>query len=160
MAERGVNEVTIMGRLGQDPDLRKTHEGNDAISFSVATSETWLDKASNENREKTEWHKVVFYGAQAAFLSQKLRKGDRIYVRGMLRTRKWQSKSGEDHYTTEVHGLKFQLIDFREGSGAQESKYSNTQPSRASNQSAQPVAYGGDLDDDIPFMRLGRESFI
>ncbi len=102
MASRGVNKVILMGNLGGDPEVRFAANGNAIANITIATSETWRDKASGEQREKTEWHRVVLFGKTAEIAGEYLRKGSQVYVEGQLQTRKWQDQSGQDRYTTEV----------------------------------------------------------
>lgn len=102
MASRGVNKVILMGNLGADPEVRYAANGNAIANITIATSETWRDKASGEQREKTEWHRVALFGKTAEIAGEYLRKGSQVYVEGQLQTRKWQDQSGQDRYTTEV----------------------------------------------------------
>ncbi|CRY69498.1 single-stranded DNA-binding protein [Yersinia pekkanenii] len=102
MAERGVNKVILVGNLGQDPDVRYMPNGGAVASITVATSEAWRDKLSGEQKEKTEWHRVVLFGKLAEVAGEYLRKGSKVYIEGQLQTRKWQDANGIDRYTTEV----------------------------------------------------------
>ncbi|MEZ9668548.1 single-stranded DNA-binding protein [Vibrio breoganii] len=102
MASRGVNKVIIVGNLGTDPELRHFSNGNAVANFTVATSETWQDKATGQQREKTEWHRISVMGKLAEIAGNHLRKGSQVYIEGQLQTRKWQDKSGQERYTTEV----------------------------------------------------------
>ncbi|WP_375751532.1 single-stranded DNA-binding protein [Vibrio sp. HN007] len=102
MASRGVNKVILMGNLGGDPEVRYASNGNAIANITIATSETWRDKASGEQREKTEWHRVVLFGKTAEIAGEYLRKGSQVYVEGQLQTRKWQDQNGQDRYSTEV----------------------------------------------------------
>ena len=102
MANHGVNRVILVGNLGQDPEVRIMPNGNAVANFSVATSESWKDKQTGENREKTEWHRVVVFGKLAEIAGEYVEKGTQIYLEGQLQTRKWQDQSGADRYTTEV----------------------------------------------------------
>ncbi|GLO59750.1 hypothetical protein MACH09_02580 [Vibrio sp. MACH09] len=102
MASRGVNKVIIMGNLGADPEVRYAANGNAIANITIATSESWRDKTSGEQREKTEWHRVALFGKTAEIAGEYLRKGSQVYVEGQLQTRKWQDQSGQDRYTTEV----------------------------------------------------------
>lgn len=132
---RGVNKVILIGNLGRDPVLRYMPDGTAVASFNVATTDTWKDKNSGQQQEKTEWHRVVFYGRMAEVCGEYLKKGSRIYVEGKLQTRKWQDSGGQDRYTTEVIGRELQMLD-----------------GRNANQSAPtPEPPTGDHDDDIPF---------
>ncbi|EBC1670871.1 single-stranded DNA-binding protein SSB2 [Salmonella enterica] len=102
MATRGVNKVILVGNLGQDPEVRYMPNGGAVANLTLATSETWRDKADGEMRELTEWHRVVVFGKLAEIASEYLRKGAQVYIEGQLRTRKWTDQSGQDKYTTEV----------------------------------------------------------
>ena len=99
---RGVNRVILVGNLGQDPEVRVMSTGNTVANFNVATSETWKDKQTGENREKTEWHRIVVFGKLAEITGEYVKKGTLVYIEGQLQTRKWQDQSGQDRYTTEV----------------------------------------------------------
>ncbi|CAM3031893.1 single-stranded DNA-binding protein [Vibrio rarus] len=102
MASRGVNKVIILGNLGTDPELRHFSNGNAVANFTVATSETWQDKSTGQQREKTEWHRISVMGKLAEIAGNHLRKGSQVYIEGQLQTRKWQDKSGQERYTTEI----------------------------------------------------------
>ena len=99
---RGINKVILVGNLGNDPEVRYTPNGTGIANISLATSDAWRDKQSCELQERTEWHRVVFFGRLAEIVGEYLKKGSKIYVEGALRTRKWQDKNGVDRYTTEV----------------------------------------------------------
>ncbi|EKN3978934.1 TPA: single-stranded DNA-binding protein [Yersinia enterocolitica] len=102
MASRGVNKVILVGNLGQDPEVRYLPNGGAVASITLATSESWRDKATGEQKEKTEWHRIVLFGKLAEVAGEYLRKGSQVYIEGALQTRKWQDQSGQDRYTTEV----------------------------------------------------------
>lgn len=102
MASRGVNKVILVGNLGGDPEVRYMPSGGAVANITVATSESWRDKATGEQREKTEWHRVALFGKLAEVAGEYLRKGSQVYIEGQLQTRKWQDQSGQDRYTTEV----------------------------------------------------------
>ena len=102
MANRGINKVILVGNLGQDPEIRYMPNGNAVANFSVATSESWKDKQTGENRDKTEWHRIVVFGKLAEITGEYIKKGTLVYIEGQLQTRKWQDQSGQDRYTTEV----------------------------------------------------------
>ena len=102
MASRGVNKVILVGNLGSDPEVRYMPSGGAVANITIATSESWRDKATGEQREKTEWHRVALFGKLAEVAGEYLRKGSQVYVEGQLQTRKWQDQSGQDRYTTEV----------------------------------------------------------
>lgn len=109
----GVNKVIIVGNLGNDPEIRTMPNGEAVANISVATSESWIDKNTNERREVTEWHRIVFYRRQAEVAGEYLRKGSKVYVEGRLRTRKWQDQNGQERYTTEIQGDVLQMLDSR-----------------------------------------------
>ena len=102
MANRGINKVILIGHLGQDPEVRYMPSGGAIANITLATSESWRDKQTGEQKERTEWHRVVFFGKLAEIAGEYLRKGSQVYVEGRLQTRKWQDQSGQDRYTTEV----------------------------------------------------------
>lgn len=102
MASRGVNKVILVGNLGQDPEVRYTPSGSAVANITLATSESWRDKQTGENKEVTEWHRVVLFGKLAEVADEYLRKGSQVYIEGQLRARKWQDQDGRDRYTTEV----------------------------------------------------------
>ncbi|MDN3699387.1 MULTISPECIES: single-stranded DNA-binding protein [Vibrio] len=102
MASRGVNKVILVGNLGNDPEIRYMPNGSAVANITIATSESWRDKATGEPREKTEWHRVALFGKLAEVAGEYLRKGSQVYIEGQLQTRKWQDQSGQDRYTTEV----------------------------------------------------------
>ncbi|WP_342607999.1 single-stranded DNA-binding protein [Vibrio tritonius] len=102
MASRGVNKVILIGNLGNDPEIRYMPNGGAVANITIATSESWRDKATGEQREKTEWHRVALFGKLAEVAGEYLRKGSQVYIEGQLQTRKWQDQSGQDRYTTEV----------------------------------------------------------
>ncbi len=175
MASRGVNKVILIGNLGNDPEVRYAPSGSAVTTISIATSETWKDKATGEPREKTEWHRVVFFTKLAEIAGQYLKKGSKVYIEGKLQTRKWQDQSGQDRWTTEVvvdMNGSMQMLDSRgssDGSFNQPphptpesyqqpnqtppqqqatQQPTQSQPAQSSNQPAPPdMGY----DDDIPF---------
>lgn len=102
MASRGVNKVILIGHLGQDPDVRYMPNGNAVVNMTLATSENWKDKNTGENKEKTEWHRIVLFGKLAEIAGEYLRKGSQVYIEGSLQTRKWQDQNGLERYTTEI----------------------------------------------------------
>jgi single-strand DNA-binding protein len=111
MSKKGINKVTILGRLGQDPELRYMPNGNAVANFTVATSESWKDKQSGEEKQETEWHTVVIFGKLAEIAGQYLKKGSQAYFEGMNKTRKWTDKQGVDHYKTEIKVSEMQMLD-------------------------------------------------
>ncbi|MGF1771997.1 single-stranded DNA-binding protein [Vibrio maritimus] len=122
MASRGVNKVILVGNLGNDPEIRYMPNGSAVANITIATSESWRDKATGEQREKTEWHRVALFGKLAEVAGEYLRKGSQVYIEGQLQTRKWQDQNGQDRYTTEVVVQGFngvmQMLGGRQGGGA------------------------------------------
>lgn len=120
---RGINKVILIGNLGQDPDIRYTPNGGAVANCSMATSEVWKDKHTGEQRERTEWHRVVFFGKLAEIVGEYLKKGAKIYAEGRLQTRKWQDQNGQDRYTTEVvvdQGGTMQMLGSKSAHGGGE----------------------------------------
>lgn len=151
---RGINKVILIGNLGQDPEVRYTAGGNAVANLRIATTEAWRDKQTGEQKENTEWHTVVFFGKTAEIASQYLKKGRQVYVEGRLQTRKWQDKSGNDRYSTEIIGNDMQMLGgggpggssapYEGGGGGQQQRREQAPP--------QQEPAGGDFqDDDIPF---------
>lgn len=130
MAARGVNKVILVGNLGQDPEVRYMPNGGAVANITLATSDTWRDKQTGENKEVTEWHRVVLFGKLAEVAGEYLKKGSQVYIKGQLRTRKWQGTDGQDKYTTEVVvnvGGTLQLLGGRAGNtGGQRGQESQT----------------------------------
>jgi single-strand DNA-binding protein len=151
---RGINKVILVGNLGADPETRYTQSGSAVCNVRIATSESWKDKQTGENQERTEWHQVVFFGRLGEIAAEYLRKGSQIYVEGSLRTRKWQGKDGQDRYTTEIIGNEMQMLGSRGGGGmgcGDGGGYGGGQRSQAPQRSAAPVV-NDDIDsDDLPF---------
>jgi single-strand DNA-binding protein len=135
---RGVNRVTILGHLGQDPETRTTPGGTTVTNIRVATSERWKDRQSGEARESTEWHSIVLWNRLGEIAAEYLRKGSQVYIEGRLQTRKWQDKQGNDRYTTEIVASEMQLLG---GRGERRERESEAPASGG----------GGEFDDDIPF---------
>jgi single-strand DNA-binding protein len=154
---RGVNKAILVGNLGSDPETRYTAGGSAVTNVSLATTDSWKDKQSGEQQEKTEWHKVVFFGRLAEIAAEYLRKGSQIYVEGRIQTRKWQGKDGQDRWTTEIVGNEMQMLGGRGGGGGQgQSTPSNVDSSQSGGRasespSPQKATAGEDFDDDIPF---------
>jgi single-strand DNA-binding protein len=151
-----VNKVILVGNLGRDPETRYNPEGGAITNISVATTDTWKDKASGEKQERTEWHRVVFFSRLAEIAGEYLKKGRPVYVEGRLKTRKWQDKEGQDRYTTEIVADRMQMLGTREGSGApvaaEPSERSAGAERRGTSKGAAPAKKNvDDLDDDIPF---------
>ena len=112
-----VNKVIIVGNLGRDPEMRTFPSGDQVANVTIATTDRWRDKNSGENREATEWHRVMFTGKLAEIVGQYLRKGSQVYVEGSLRTRKWTDQQGQERYTTEIRADQMQMLGSRQGSG-------------------------------------------
>ena len=156
---RGVNKVILVGNLGKDPESRYMPNGKAVTNFSVATSESWKDKQTGEQREQTEWHNIVMYERLAEIAAEYLKKGSQVYLEGRLRTRKWQDKEGRDRYTTEIIANEMQMLGSRGGGGAGGGDFGGGGESRARPAPAgagggrAPVTESGpgEFDDDIPF---------
>ena len=146
---RGVNKVILIGNLGKDPEVRYMPNGNAVANITLATSESWKDKTSGEQQEKTEWHRIVMFRRLGEIAGEYLKKGSKVYIEGKLQTRKWQDSSGNDRYTTEIVADQMQMLDSRGGSSANFSGESKSAPAMAPAPAA--AAAGGDFDDDIPF---------
>lgn len=132
-----INKTILLGRVGKDPDIRRTQSGDAIANFSIATSERWKDKNTGERKEKTDWHNCVAFGPLAGIVEQYVKKGSQLYVEGKLQTRKWQDQSGNDRYSTEVvlqgFGAQLVMLDGKP-SGERETRQESYE-----------------LDDDIPF---------
>lgn len=148
----GVNKVILVGNLGKDPEVRRMTSGEPVVNLSVATSETWRDKASGERKERTEWHRVVIFNENLAKVAEQyLRKGSKVYLEGQLSTRKWTDKDGAEKYSTEVVLNRFRgelvMLDGRnEGGGG-----GGGQMARSGSGEAPASFDRGDMDDEIPF---------
>lgn len=163
---RGINKVILIGNLGNDPEQKSMPNGNAVTNITVATSESWKDKQTGQQQERTEWHRVVFFNRLAEIAGQYLHKGSKVYLEGSLRTRKWQDQSGQDRYTTEIVANEMQMLDSRGGQGDYQPAAAmggGVAPSPSAPQQAAPkqpapqspsTAPAGnfdDFDDDIPF---------
>ncbi len=148
---RGINKVILVGNLGNDPEVKYMPSGGAVANVSVATTDSWKDKQSGERQERTEWHRVVFFGRLAEIAGEYLRKGSQVYVEGRLQTRKWQGQDGQDRYTTEIVANDMQMLGGRGGGGGG----FEDAPARASSgkPASQPPAKDvpDEFDDDIPF---------
>lgn len=113
----GINKVILIGNVGKDPEVIEFQSGDKIVKFSVATSESWKEKATGEKKEKTEWHNITAFGKLADIVSKYVKKGSKVYVEGSNKTRKWVSQSGENHYTTEVHAKEIQFLDRKDKDG-------------------------------------------
>lgn len=152
-----LNQVNIIGRVGQDPEVKYLPNGDAVANISVATSERWKDKQSGEQKEKTEWHRVVFFGKLAEIVGEYARKGTLIYCQGKLETREWE-KDGIKRYTTEIRAHEMKLLGGKpEGTGGQGRDTNNSssrpapQQSRPATQQAAPQPGADKFDDDVPF---------
>lgn len=173
---KGINKVILIGNLGADPEVRYTPNQLPVSNLSVATTEVWRDKQSGDLQERTEWHRVVFFGRQAEVAREYLKKGAKVYVEGSLRTRKWADKNGVERYTTEIVGSDMQMLDGRRGAGegadypsrsgagratapfgepagasAPASGYASPATSGAPSAPASGTPASASLDEDIPF---------
>ena len=156
---RGINKVILIGNLGADPETRAMPSGTTVANLRVATSESWRDKQTGEQQERTEWHRVALFGRLAEIAGEYLRKGSQVYIEGSLRTRKWQDKQGNERYSTEIVGNELQMLGGRGGAGAGAGMGGGAAEARgggAPSYAEEPVAGGGssrsdDFDDDIPF---------
>jgi single-strand DNA-binding protein len=147
---RGINKVILVGNLGQDPETRYMPSGKAVTNLRLATSDSWKDKQTGEQREQTEWHSIVMYDRLAEIAAEYLRKGSQIYVEGRLKTRKWQDKEGRDRYTTEIIAAEMQMLGSRGGERTGSEPRSEPRAAAAPERSTQPAA-AGEFDDDIPF---------
>ena len=145
---RGINKVILVGNLGRDPETRYMPSGGAVTNVSVATSKQWKDRDSGEQKERTEWHRVVFFNRLAEIAGEYLKRGSKVYVEGELRTRKWE-KDGQDHYTTEIVGNEMQMLDSR-GGGSGPPPSADTGGSSGGMEDFGPPP-ADDFDDDIPF---------
>ena len=141
---RGVNKVILVGNLGADPDVRYAASGSAITKIRIATTESWKDKQSGKQKERTEWHRIVFFGRLAEIAAEYLRKGSQVYVEGSLRTSNYE-KDGQTHYSTEIAANEMQMLGSRSGSGGGGGE------SRAPAKETSGSDAGGDFDDDIPF---------
>jgi single-strand DNA-binding protein len=157
---RGINKVILIGNLGRDPETKYTQSGSAVTNFSVATSDSWRDKASGEQTERTEWHNVVCFARLAEIAGEYLRKGSKVYIEGSLRTNSWE-QDGQKRYKTEVMARELQMLDSRGGMGdgggtgaprgAPTGFESNSPPPPAMADNAPTLSDDTDFEDDIPF---------
>jgi single-strand DNA-binding protein len=157
---RGVNKVILIGHLGADPETRAMPSGMQVANLRLATTESWKDKTSGEQQERTEWHSVALFGRLGEIAAEYLRKGSQVYIEGRLRTRKWQDKEGRDRYTTEIVGSEMQMLGGRGGGsggggggGYSDAPSGSSTPAEAASGGASRAAGGSqeEFDDDIPF---------
>ena len=165
---RGVNKAILIGNLGRDPDVRYTQDGRAVTNFSIATSEQWRDRTTNEQQERTEWHRVVCFGRLAEITGEYLRRGSKVYIEGRLQTRSWE-RDGQTHYTTEVVANEMQMLDSRGGGGgigrpddgggypergggsSEREGRDQTRPSPPPSSPKPAADDSDDFEDDIPF---------
>lgn len=165
---RGINKVILIGNLGADPETRYTPSNTAVTNLRLATSDSWRDRQTGEQQERTEWHRVVCFNRLAEIAAEYLRKGSKVYIEGRLQTRKWQGQDGQDRYTTEIVANDMQMLDSRGGGGG---GFGQSDPGDDWGQSAPPQRSSGgggggaprpapttgpgpggdDFDDDIPF---------
>ena len=143
MARSGINKVILVGNLGKDPDMRYTAGGDAVANLSIATSESWNDNQTGEKKEKTEWHRVVFFRRIAEVCGEYLKKGSSVYIEGSLRTRDWEDDQGNKRYSTEIIGREMQML------GGRRSEDNMDQSPQMNSSSPQPEE--GLIDDEIPF---------
>jgi single-strand DNA-binding protein len=149
---RGVNKVILVGNLGKDPEVRYMPNGNAVANITLATTESWKDKQTGEQQEKTEWHRIVMFRRLGEIAGEYLKKGSQVYIEGKLQTRKWQDNSGNDRYTTEIVANVMQMLGGRGGGGS--AGFSGDSAPAQSESASAPTpapAPAGDFDDDIPF---------
>lgn len=169
MASRGINKVILVGNLGNDPDMKYANSGSAIARLSIATSEQWNDKNTGEKQERTEWHRVVFFGKLAEIAGEYLRKGSQVYIEGSLRTDKYTDANGIEKYSTDIVGREMQMLGGRSGGmndnaggagfGAQQPNQQPAQQAQPKPQQSQPQQQpqqaapvpSTDFDDDIPF---------
>jgi single-strand DNA-binding protein len=156
---RGVNKVILVGNLGADPETRSMPSGMTVTNIRIATSESWKDKASGAQQERTEWHSIALFGRLGEIAAEYLRKGSQVFIEGKLRTRKWQDKQGNDRFSTEIIADNMQMLGGRAGAtgggsgggGAERGAGASAPPREDYDQSPAPVGGKEDFDDDIPF---------
>ncbi|MCS5586930.1 MAG: single-stranded DNA-binding protein [Porticoccaceae bacterium] len=141
---RGVNKVILVGNCGKDPETRYMPSGGAVTNLTLATSESWKDKSTGDQQERTEWHRIAFFGRLAEIAGEYVKKGSKLYVEGSLRTRKWQAQDGQDRYTTEIVASEMQMLDSRGSQGGYEQPQQQAAPQ-------QQAPQGASFDDDIPF---------
>jgi single-strand DNA-binding protein len=147
---RGINKVILIGNLGADPEVRHMPNGTAVATINIATSETWKDKQTGEQQERTEWHRVVLFQRLAEIVGEYLKKGSKVYIEGRLQTRKWQDKTtGQDRYTTEIVANELQMLDSRGAAAHPSESPGFAQPTRETNKSLDMATEFA--DDDIPF---------
>ena len=155
---RGINKVILVGNLGQDPETRYMPSGKAVTNIRIATSESWKDKQTGDQQERTEWHGVVLFDKLGEIAAEYLRKGSQVYIEGSLRTRKWQDKEGKDRYTTEIVARDMQMLGSRGGAGGGAGgggggggEQRQSRPAAVADDRGPPAGDEGGFDDDIPF---------
>jgi single-strand DNA-binding protein len=149
---RGINKVILIGHLGQDPETRAMPSGSQVANLRIATTESWRDKQSGEQKEATEWHTVVLFGRTAEVAAEYLKKGSQVYIEGRLRTRKWQDKSGNDRYSTEIVASDMQMLGSRSGgAGGGSGAPVGREGGRELAETPASSTEHNEFDDDIPF---------
>jgi single-strand DNA-binding protein len=150
---RGINKVILVGNLGNDPDTRYTAGGAAVANISLATTDSWKDKETGQQQDRTEWHRVVFFGRLAEIVGEYLRKGSQVYIEGRLQTRKWQDKTGNDRYTTEIVANEMQMLGGRGGAmpGKEQGSAPMSDDRIESGPDSAAPADNEFVDDDIPF---------
>jgi single-strand DNA-binding protein len=151
---RGINKVILIGNLGADPETRAMPSGTTVANLRVATSESWRDKQTGEQQERTEWHRVALFGRLAEIAGEYLRKGSQVYIEGSLRTRKWQDKQGNERYSTEIVGNELQMLGGRAGAAAGAAAGAPVAAGAVPSYSEESSGGGSrreEFDDDIPF---------
>ena len=148
---RGINKVILVGNLGRDPEVRYAASGSAIANVTIATTDSWKDRQSGDRQERTEWHRVVFFGRLAEIVSEYLKKGSQVYVEGRLQTRKWQDQSGTDRYTTEIVANEMQMLGSRGGGAPRGDAEFDQSPPHSAETVTEPASAGSDFDDDIPF---------
>ena len=156
---KGVNKVILIGNLGADPETRYTASGSAVTNISLATTDRWRDRQSGESQERTEWHRIVFFGRLAEIAAEYMHKGSQCYIEGRIQTRKWQTQDGQDRYSTEIIANELQLLGGRSTSGGGASDQRGNQAPAGVDSSTDigppespgPPAATNDFDDDIPF---------
>ena len=149
MASKGVNKAILIGNLGKDPEVKYLPSGSAVCNFSVATSESWKDKQTGQQQEKTEWHNISMFGKLAEIAGKYLQKGSKVYLEGSIQTRKWQDKEGNDRYTTDIKANQMQMLDSK---GGEQSQSGNDQTQNGNAQGGNGPA--PDFDQDVPFSPL------
>ena len=149
MSNRGVNKCIVVGNLGQDPETRYMPSGSAVTNFTVATNESWKDKQTGEQRDRTEWHRVATFNRLAEIAAEYLRKGSQVYIEGKLRTRKWQGQDGQDRYTTEIIADQMQMLGTRGPVAPNQNRQKRV--SGSDTNPPPPVPGGDQMDEEIPF---------